>query len=392
MQNQKEKHMKRARWKTVLSLLTLCASLTAAGEEPGISFSYEDWEVVCDNTRACRMAGYSSEDAADGERGSVLITRAAGPNAPLEGLVTLANFSLADNPDWEALFDRPDVLTLHIDGKARGKLSFWLEPWYALAPAQIQAIIAAARADGVVRFEGVSNKGRTKSFTLSGEGISVVMEKMDEAQGRIGTPGALSRKGKKSEKSVFPPLPIPIIRAAKVGDAPPRALTEPEVMALIPVLWADEKPGQMCNRHEPGSAEHTLMPLDERHVLISERRVSSPRSLIPMDCFLAVPDMGATYWVMDSTLEGTPKLIVRDADEYSGGIILRHVSGRLADCGRNSAWVWDGGEFRQSAERESGMCRRIRAGGTWILPRLITRILHEDGTLTDGEGYALDPG
>jgi hypothetical protein len=66
-----EKSMNHTGWKFVLALLTLCASFTAAGKELGFSFSQGDWEIVCDNTRTCRMAGYSPENAGDGERGSV---------------------------------------------------------------------------------------------------------------------------------------------------------------------------------------------------------------------------------------------------------------------------------------------------------------------------------
>jgi hypothetical protein len=109
--------MTRARWQPASFLLTLCASLTAtAGEEAsGISFSHEDWEIVCDNTLTCRMAGYCPMKE-DGRLycGSVRITRATGPDTPLRGEVRLEDF----RPGGQ------ERLTLWIDGVAQGKLAY----------------------------------------------------------------------------------------------------------------------------------------------------------------------------------------------------------------------------------------------------------------------------
>jgi hypothetical protein len=172
--------MNLAGWKFALAWLTLCASLTAVAEEPGISFSRGDWEITCDNTRTCQMAGYSSGNAGDGKRHSVWITRAAGPNAPL-------------------------FLTLYIDGQSKGARDVQeKERDSPLTSAQIQALIAVASKDGVIAF-----KGDSQSFMFSAVGLSAVMLKMDEVQGRIGTPGALIEKGEKPEESVLPPLPAP---------------------------------------------------------------------------------------------------------------------------------------------------------------------------------------
>ncbi|MDR0736003.1 MAG: DUF1176 domain-containing protein [Zoogloeaceae bacterium] len=348
-------------WTIALSLLTLCASLAATGEEQqGISFLHEDWEIVCDNTRTCRMAGYSSEGTDDGERGSVLITRTAGPNTPLEGEVTLGSYGI----DVVA----PSILTLWINGKSRGKLKDTGN--YSLTPTQIQALLAAARSDRTIEF-----KGDSKSFTLSGKGVSAVMLKMDEFQGRIGTPGALIRKGEKPEESVLPPLPVPVIRAAKVSKAPSRALTWPEVKALKPLLWeSEEEEFQTCNLHDSKSrgieefTEFTLTPLDERHVLIST------------PCWLAAYNWISMYWVMDSALKGVPKAVAVDG-EYHEGEMRSAFKGRgLGDCWNGADWIWDGSGFRQSAEWHSGMCRLIHPGGTWRLPTLVTKIINKDET------------
>jgi hypothetical protein len=84
-------------------LLTVCA--TARGEEEtGVYFQHGDWEIACDNTLTCRMAGYYPEDMDyDGIYDSVLITRA---DAPLAGQARLAD----DGGERK----KPSVLTLRV--------------------------------------------------------------------------------------------------------------------------------------------------------------------------------------------------------------------------------------------------------------------------------------
>jgi hypothetical protein len=374
--------------RTALALLALCASLTAAaGEEEGIHFQREDWEIACDNTRTCRMAGYHLEEKYDEGRGSVLITRAAGPNTPLDGKVTLVESGGKYGP-----FDPPAILTLRIDGKPRGKLSFLeknsLE--YSLTPAQIEALLAAARRDHVVEFEGkfadfegtldgkpYKEEGRFVSFTLSGNGVSAVLLKMDDFQGRIGTPGALIRKGNQPEESVLPPRPAPVIRAAKVSKALPRTLTESEAAALKPRLLRSKGSEEACEFDDPESRkaidshEITLAPLDERYVLIS------------MPCWRDkyAYNEAEAYWVMDRSLAGTPKFVTIQANKYENGVI----SGSFGWVGGGSSWVWDGRKFRQSSKWHAGikwnadMSPGLAVVGAWHLPTLVTRVVDENG-------------
>ena len=65
-------------------------------------------------------------------------------------------------------------------------------------------------------------------------GASAVLLKMDEVQGRVGTPGALVRRGAKPESSVMAPVPAPVVKAVvpvatRKADA---ALAKPLLAAL----------------------------------------------------------------------------------------------------------------------------------------------------------------
>jgi len=200
-------------------------------------FQHGVWAIWCDNTLTCRMEGASDYE------GSVLITRAAGSNAPLHGKVTLAD----DNVGNTSGATLPPFLTLWIDGKNMGQLKPLDEIDYHLTQAQVHALLAAAKADKKVEFVGGE-----KPFVLSGNGVSAVMLKMDDVQGRIGTPRALIRKGNKPEESVRA-IPVPVIRAAKVSDKPARELTADEVQAIESLLW--KSMGGICSRHDPERKE-----------------------------------------------------------------------------------------------------------------------------------------
>ena len=67
-------------------LLALLPVTAMAASIKGIGEIYQDWDLICDNTGTCRMAGYQ-ENRDDPV--SILFTREAGPNTPVEGELTI---------------------------------------------------------------------------------------------------------------------------------------------------------------------------------------------------------------------------------------------------------------------------------------------------------------
>ena len=68
--------MKQLFWLALLPATGLAAPIK------GFEQTYQDWDLVCDNTGTCRMAGYQLEEEFDTPI-SILFTRAAGENAPV---------------------------------------------------------------------------------------------------------------------------------------------------------------------------------------------------------------------------------------------------------------------------------------------------------------------
>lgn len=334
----------------LLALAILSAPVLA--QKSGVSFSHKDWEMVCDNTLTCRAAGYSPEE---GKGGSVLLTRQAGAGTSVSGEVMLA--------EAESEGDTPVAnLTLWINDQPAGQLKPGKEGNWLLSDKQTRNIAAAVKGSGKVEF-----KGGPDPFVLSGEGAYAVLLKMDDVQGRIGTPGALTKKGDKPESSVQASVPAPVIYQVKPEKAQERPLTAPELAVLKPKLLATLSEDDWCDRVQPSEEQEaetiSLTPLDNAHSLISTL------------CWRAAYNEGYGYWVVDSKLAGKPELITVSGSDYGDGVIFMSQKGRgLGDCWGSASWVWDGETFRKSREATTGMCRYLRLGGTWDLPTWVTDV------------------
>ena len=100
--------MKKVLLLTLLPVVAMATSIKAIGE------NYQDWDLVCDNTGTCRMAGYQEEGD---DPVSILFTRAAGENAAVEGKFTILPFGEADR-DVQVGQD----IEIWLNGKSLGKV------------------------------------------------------------------------------------------------------------------------------------------------------------------------------------------------------------------------------------------------------------------------------
>lgn len=341
----------------LLLAMSLLASLSAPllADQDGVSFSHKDWELACDNTLTCRAAGYSAEEGAGG---SVLLVRAGGPNAVTHGRVVLAD---TGDDDSKVV----NNLALWIDDHALGDVAKADNDEWTLTDEQTQALINGIKGSGKVEF-----RGGEEPFDLSSNGAFAVLLKMDDAQGRLSTPGALVRKGNKPENSVPAAVAMPVIQQVKVVKADARPLTADELALLKPKLIASLTDDDSCDNLAPsddqpeeGAEPLTLTPVDDAHVLIAAL------------CWRGAYNEGYGYWLIDKALQGTPQLVTDSGSDYSEGVISEAQKGRgIGDCWSTAAWVWDGKAFEQSSDATTGMCRAIRAGGAWQLPTWVTEV------------------
>src|SRR5699024_2812599 len=95
----------------------LLSSVTQAATP--VSFSNQDWEVACDNTRTCRLAGYQAENNSDLPV-SLLLVRRAGANATVDGKVKLGGAKESSAKALMQLGNRHRI-SLFINDRAYGE-------------------------------------------------------------------------------------------------------------------------------------------------------------------------------------------------------------------------------------------------------------------------------
>ncbi|WP_414715807.1 DUF1176 domain-containing protein [Stenotrophomonas sp. CFBP8980] len=338
-------------------LPALCASPT---ELVGIDFSHHDWTLACDNTRTCRAAGYQNDEAADQLPVSVLLTRHGGPDQPISASLMLGQYE-------ESVL--PDRLTLQIDGKDQGALDYVAGAGTAtLDAAQVAALLASVTGPGAgsVVFTGDDQR----QWTLSARGASAVLLKMDEFQGRLGTPGAVMRKGKKAESSVPAALPMPVVVLAKLAAARPSDAALAGSDALRAALVAATPPDDCA-----ALQSDQTVSMDEPVVPLKVQRLSADKLLVSALCWRGAYNAGSGYWVVNAQAPYEPQLVTHFGTDDDGRSISGSHKGRgLGDCWSMNTWGWDGRRFVATSATTTGLCRLVAAGGAWDLPTRVTTV------------------
>jgi hypothetical protein len=153
---------------------------------------------------------------------------------------------------------------------------------------------------------------------------------MDEFQGRVGTQGALVKKGPLADDAVLTPLPMPVVIAAPLAKPLPtdqqpaadqaQALRE----ALRATLKDDDCPD--LTESEAGEAELTITRLTDSKLLVSAQ------------CWTGAYNIGYGYWVVADTSPYHPVLVTASGSDYSDGAIsASHKDRGLGDCWSSDA-------------------------------------------------------
>ena len=328
-----------------LILLAVLAAPLAAGAQ---SFEGKDWQLVCDNTRSCRAAGYSAEGSDNPV--SVLVARASGPGMPVYGELQLGTL------DAHAV--RPGSVVLAIGGKPAGSIRVDRNNHAALAPASTAALLKALLAGTDVAFVAAKTTWR-----LSGEGAVDALQKMDEVQGRVGRVSALVRRGSGSDADVASPMGLPRFEAARIA-----AVSQPGDDALVVRVMASIQSNAQCPLLDDGGAQARARLW----------HVDANRLLVTQACRAATDGSANTngYWVANQRPPYDARPLTYSGADFDGsGLVAHAVGGALGDCGSTERWNWNGYRFEQSYAATGGLCRGVKAGGAWELPSLVTDLV-----------------
>ena len=332
-----------------LAAFVLASAFTgaaAAAATPGVSFTHKDWSVDCDNTGTCRASGYERDESDNPV--SVLVTRAAGPDAPLRAQAVFGG-------DEDKLPRGP--VRMSIGGRAMGTVADSKD----MSPGQVTALLKAVTGSDEVVF----SVGK-RLWTLSSEGATAVLLKMDDAQGRIGSPGAVARKGTKPESAVPGPAAVPVIQAVRVP-----ASSEGDLPLALKVLATIPKDGD-CDELAALQASKNPDTSD-----VDVWRLGGGRVLVTALCWRGAYNTGNGYWIANDKPPYDAKLVTTQADTFEpeAGELSGTSKGRgVGDCVSRSSWVWDGRAFVHAHETTSGQCKSVAAGGAWDLPTLVSEV------------------
>ena len=340
--------MKKVLLLTLLPVAAMATSIKAIGE------NYQDWDLVCDNTGTCRMAGYQDESS---DPVSILFTRAAGENAAVEGKFTILPFGEADRDvqvgqDIEIWLNGKSLGTVkHISDDAPDKLT----------EEQTKALLSGLKKESEIRL----TYGKT-TLKVSDKGAAAAMLKMDEFQQRLNTPSALIRQGQEKH-AVLAPQAAPKVEAVSVNNRKTIELKRGEkqfnhVLALL-------RKANSCDDEDITSQDITLYPLTQNKVLAEALCVRGAYQ-------------GTNYYaVLDNKLSKVEQVLAEqynraEYDEKQGYAFVRGTyKGRgVGDCWSSQDAVWNGKIFIRTSEWTTGSCKGF-PGGAWQLPTFVSDII-----------------
>ena len=335
-------------------LLTLLPVAAMATSIKGIG-NYQDWDLVCDNTGTCRMAGYQDESS---DPVSILFTRAAGENAAVEGKFTILQFGEADR-DVQVGQD----IEIWLNGKSLGKVKHISDDAPdKLTEEQTKALLSGLKKESEIRL----TYGKT-TLKVSDKGAAAAMLKMDEFQQRLNTPSALISQGQEKH-AVLAPKVEPKIDAVSVKNRKTTELKLGEkqydnVLALL------RKAHDGCVDEDLESQDITIYPLTHNKVLAEAL------------CFKGAYQGTNYYAVLDDKLSKVEQVLAEQYneagyDEKQGYAFVRgSYKGRaLGDCLAGQDAVWNGKIFIRTSEWTTGSCKGL-PGGTWQLPIFVSHVI-----------------
>jgi hypothetical protein len=318
----------------MLGALLLAA--TAASAEPKLAElkTFRDWIVGCDNGLLCQASAMMPE--ADTSI-TVTVRRGAEGSAEPEA--------------WLRSLDQ-DPVDVTADGK---RLNLHLtkndDEAFVAAPGDVMRLLDALRSAKQV--EAVGKDGKSVGDILV-DGATAALLYMDDQQHRLGTVGALVRRGDKPNSTVLPPPELPVRYSVK-GSAKPPAKLSPAFVAKV------RKDNDCTDEKDPN--------------LVDQERLDATHSFaaVTLLCISGAYNYLSDNYVIADGAAPRPAKFDDDNPKEDGGDLHYNLSwdaktrrldagmkGRgIGDCGGREHYVWDGSQFRLVAVEEMGECRGV---------------------------------
>ena len=344
----------------LLSLLPFTA-MAASTSIKGIG-NYQDWDLVCDNTGTCRMAGYQEKGD---DPVSILFTRAAGENAAVEGKFTILPFGEADR-DVQVGQD----IEIWLNSTSLGKVKHISddEP-DKLTEEQTKALLSGLKKESEIRL----TYGKT-TLKVSDKGAAAAMLKMDEFQQRLNTPSALIRQGQEKH-AVLAPQAAPKIQVAYIKNPSKTELKRGEkqfnaVLALLRKSANSSASDDCASLHD-----------DSEQKTITLYSLTQGKVLAEAACLSDGAYYTGYYAVMDNKLSKVEQVLENQYTfaRYDEKLNTLIVEGSYKSSGLAESWygyeaAWNGKTFITTAEYTSGSGKGFIGGAWGGLPTFVSEI------------------
>ncbi|MGO2020485.1 MAG: DUF1176 domain-containing protein [Psychrobacter sp.] len=368
--------------KTMFSAATIFLAMTAVHasdvyDDPfeGEGFVKDNWQVVCDNTLTCRAAGYSEDGTASG--GATILLTVTPKESAVKAKLKLQNVDDVETSPANAwLASHGSRVSLYLNDKKYGMVELDSASLSGdLSTGQTQQLLARAKQNTKIEFRSGPYR-----WHVSDSGLSAVLLKLDESQGRVGTPLALVSKNNQPSMTPKSAIPIPKIVAAPVystEDSNPNIdLTKMDYWRANIENWiiteSNDELKEECyalNSDEKWSrdGDWTLTALNAKYTLASHV------------CWRGAYNEGIGFWVIDDAIPSKPSLVTYSGGSYDEGQIISGHRGRgLGDCIYLKEWTWNGSSFVNSRAIGTGLCRMIQLGGAWDMPSYVSEVIEAD--------------
>lgn len=314
------------------------AAVPAATTAKSTHVVIKDWEVACDNTRACEAAGFQSDEI-ESAPVSLWLGRPAGPDGVVAAKLRASTLNeSAVGP-----------LTLQV-----GQLTLrGLTSGTALTPAQIAQLLPALLDANAAAVSDGKNK-----WQLSLAGMKAALLKMDDLQGRVDTVTALVKRGPKPASAVLAPLPAPTLQRL---PSPP---TRKQDAALLPAIIKTLKAGG-CDE-----APDLMGPESQSEI----NRLSASQVVLLVECGRGAYQSSFAVWIANDKrpyaakrallvgADGKPERELLNAG-FENGELGSFAKGRgLGDCNVQASWVWTAAGFKLASASSAQQCRGVPGG------------------------------
>ena len=343
----------------LLSLLPLTAM--AAPSLKGFEKTYQDWDLICDNTGTCNMAGYQEERDGSEHSVSILFTRSAGEQAPVTAQLALLPDELGNK-----------TAEIILNGQSLGTIQNFSEEGNAkLSEKQTIELLTALK--GNASIEVIFGEFKEK---VSDKDAAAAMLKMDEFQQRLNTPSALIRQGQEKH-AVLAPQAVPKIEAVSVNNRQTKELKlgEKQFDVVLTLLRKSNGTNKDAENYcyalhidEEWNKKITLYPLTKGKVL-AEAICMGGYNYINY------------YAVLDEKLSKVEQVLANQYNyaDYDKNTHVLKVEGEfkargLGDCWHGQEAVWNGKTFIRTEEHTSGSCKGFPGGAWGSLPTFVSEL------------------